>query len=281
MSAPNDKVIAWQGRIQEKVGQATKAIVDRLVSMPKSGFSQLSPSERRDAHETIAKEIADVMYRLGTFVTAGAQDFQVCHLEGVNIGKGGKVACKLIPVASEGGPINLELLAANADKQVVLAYINGVAYQQAREALTKAIHREQTDWVNRREDEAAEEVDRALQTHEGSSGVLTATANAQVTNIKTQATGELIADQPGETDGEGTEGEGEVQAELYEAGSSEGHGSDGWPFGDGRDSGAPGTGADGEGVPELPVEGTSQANDMPAGRGRRGGPRARGIQPTH
>jgi hypothetical protein len=203
VNTQDDKTIAWQGRIQERAAHATKAILDRLATMPKSGLNQLTPIERRDISETVAKSIVDTMSTLGTFVTAGAQDFQVCHLEGVTIGKGGKVALKLIPQAGESGGINLQLLAANADKQVVVAMVNGLAYSQAREALSKAIHREQTDWVQRSQDADMAE-DEQGQTPAPVSSAPTADepGNRELPdNTLHNNDGELIAEQPGDGDG--------------------------------------------------------------------------------
>lgn len=273
MTTPNDKEIAWQGRIQEKVGQATKAVVDRLVSMPKSGFGQLSPTERRDAHETIAKEIADVMYRLGTFVVAGAQDFQVCSLEQVTIKGADKLKLALVPIASEGGPINLEQLAANSGKQVVVAFINGVAYSQAREALSKAIHREQTDWVSRQEDEPDAPAAGSDEPQPGGgypAGMLVGTANARVTT-KAHTDGELIADQPGETtDDQQDQDQSTARTEL--SGASISDRSDASHTNQSSDELA-------GRVAEQPAEGPDSSGDQPT-RPRRGG-RARGIQPHH
>lgn len=223
MSTQDDKTIAWQGRIQEKAATATKAILDRLATMPKSGLTNLSPTERRDLSETIAKQIVDTMATLGTFVTAGAQDFQVCNLEQVTIGKAGKVSMKLVPIAGESGGVNLGLLAANADKQVVVAMINGLAYSQARESLSKAITREQTDWVQRSHDEDLGEVEMQAVAEKPTQHEPVDTSDAGLPvfqAIDNQLTGDLIAEQPGDADGHEQENAGEPESAPAAGGDS-------------------------------------------------------------
>jgi hypothetical protein len=246
VSKPKDKEIAWQGRIQDRAAAATKAIWDRVASMPKSGFASLTPAERRDIQETIAKQIVDTMKSLGDTVVAGAQDFQVATLEGVSISKG-KVKMALIPAADS--KINLELLAANAGKQVVVAFINGVAYEQARDALSKVIHREQTDWINRDPPQDADENALPENTIHVDGNVIEGTATAVVANISARAEGDLIADQPpGETDEASEEnpeqeaGEGQPEDHEGDGGTSGSAGASGatgdvGPWSEGADSG--------------------------------------------
>lgn len=261
MSTQDDKTIAWQGRIQERAAHATKTILDRLATMPKSGINQLTPVERKDISETIAKAIVDTMATLGTFVTAGAQDFQVCHLEGINIGKGGKVAMKLVPQATESGGVNLGLLAANADKQVVVAMINGLAYSQAREALSKAIHREQTDWVQRTQDADMSEAEQQQQPTETIDTGAAAPAEPATENNQPS---ELIAEQPGENDAQADAGQQEPTPSDGETGATDAS----------ADAGSGQDGSGGGAVPadsqSVPAEGTATDRDSPLARaGRR------------
>lgn len=215
MSTPTDKEIAWQGRIQERAAAASKAILDRLERYPKSGFASLAPADRRDIAEHVAKQVIDTMLNLGTFVTAGAQDYQVATLEQVTIKGSDKVKLQLVPAIADGKPINLDLLAQNSGKQVVVAFINGIAYDGAREALSKAIHREQTDWINREQDRLADEAEQ-----QPAGGVIEATATATVANISARAEGDLIADQPGEDSGN------EEASETREQGANDGRGGE-------------------------------------------------------
>ena len=278
MSTKDDKAIAWQGRIQERAAHATKAILDRLATMPKSGLNNLTPNERRDLSETIAKQIVDTMGALGTFVTAGAQDFQVCHLEGVNIGKAGKVSLKLTPQATESGGVNLGLLAANADKQVVVAMINGLAYSQAREALSKAITREQTDWVQRSQDTDMAEQETVAEieaeTEARPDGNLNSTPSDSQAPVEydpgftSQPTGDLIAEQPGDGDGEqenAGEQEPATNAEAIGATAESRNRLEGGIPGS-EDGSSVGAGRDDSGSPQRPGE----SNDSPLARaGRR------------
>lgn len=262
MSTQDDKTIAWQGRIQERAAHATKVILDRLATMPKSGLASLSPTERRDIGETIAKSIVDTMASLGTFMTAGAQDFQVCLLEGVNISKG-KVALKLIPESVESCGINLNLLAANAGKQVVVAMINGLAYSQAREALSKAITREQTDWVQRSHDSDLGDAEQEQPIGDGSPDN---PFQIEPPDTEPQQPGELIAEQPGDGNAEASE-TGQADPSPSEGGGSDGGGPAARP-------------AEGDG--EQPATGASADRDSPLARAGRRVRRPAGDRPaTH
>lgn len=269
MSTQDDKTIAWQGRIQERAAHATKVILDRLATMPKSGMASLSPTERRDIGETIAKSIVDTMATLGTFVTAGAQDFQVCDLEGLTITKG-KIAMKLIPQATESGGVNLGLLAANAGKQVVVAMINGLAYSQAREALSKAIHREQTDWVQKSQDADMTEAERADCDPTPTPSDSQLLGEYFPPETESQQPGELIAEQPGDSDAQADTGE---QASPSNEGGEAGGGTE-----DG-----PGGGAVSTDSQHIPAEGAAPDRDSPLARaGRRVRRRASDDRPaTH
>lgn len=239
MSTPTDKEIAWQGRIQERAAQVAKAILDRLERYPKSGFANLVPADRRDIAEVVAKQVIDTMLSLGTFVTAGAQDFQVATLEQVTIKGSDKVKLALVPAIADGKAINLDLLAQNSGKQVVVAFINGVAYENAREALSKAIHREQTDWINREQDREAEEAEQ-----QPAGEVIEGTATAVVANISAHASGDLIAEQPGEDNGEDREGSADTQGE---GGTEAGAGEEPGPGAAAGDAGAGAEGSDSSG----------------------------------
>jgi hypothetical protein len=235
--------------------QVAKAIMDRLDRYPKSGFSNLIPADRRDIAELVAKEVIDTMLTLGTYVTAGAQDYQVATLEQVTIKGSDKVKLALVPAITDGKPINLDLLAQNSGKQVVVAFINGVAYQTAREALSKAITRQQTDWINREQDREAVEAEQPA------GEVIEGTATAVVANITAHATGDLIADQPGEEHGEDEGSAAGAQSEA--AGDESGAGVAGSAAGvagageEGADAGGPSGGPDGD-VPPPPREPTAR-----------------------
>lgn len=146
-----DGTVVWADQIEVRAGRIAKAIIDRLGGILRK---QLDEHDRKNLHAAIADEVINAMYRLGTFVCAGAQDSMGVHIE--------KFACNgqeskdtkitLIPVP--GDTVNfLQLLAANAGKNAVLAFVNEIAYEQARDSLTKEIHREQTDWVHQAEKE--------------------------------------------------------------------------------------------------------------------------------
>jgi hypothetical protein len=156
MSDPTlEKTLLWKNRIQTEVGKAARSVLDKLVAIDPAGFKKMTHAERTEVHDLIAREIADTMLRLGTFITAGAQDSIQATLSKTTITGADKVKSELIPVLT---PQLLTLLAANAGKTVVVSFTNAEAYNAARESLKVAIHREQTDWVNgQREDEARAE----------------------------------------------------------------------------------------------------------------------------
>jgi hypothetical protein len=260
VSTPTDKEIAWQGRIQERAARATAAIMTRLERYPKSGLASLAPADRRDVAETVAKEVIDTILTMGTFVAAGAQDFQIAGLTKVTITGADKVKLELVPAIADGKAVNLDLLAQNSGKQVVIAFINGVAYEGAREALSKAIHREQTDWINRERDrEAVEAEQQPAGGYPEGGNIVEGTATATVATISARAEGDLIADQPGDNNAEieerATEGaEAEAQAS---GGDSGGHshtdaaGAD--RIADDAGAGAQGPDSSGDVPPEPPA----------------------------
>lgn len=234
VSTPTDKEIAWQGRIQERAARATAAIMDRLERYPKSGLASMAPADRRDIADLVAREVIDTMMHLGSYVTAGAQDFQVATLEQVTIKGTDKVKLAMVPVAADNKPINLDLLAQNSGKQVVIAFINGVAYHNAREALVVAIHRQQTDWINR--DLADQELPSETPPADAG-GVVEGSATATVANITAHAEGDLIADQPGEDSGDTSAKEASEQGAAGK-GQPDGDGSGGDHSGARADAGA-------------------------------------------
>lgn len=178
-----DKTQVWAHRINKEAGRTAKAVLDLLVAIDPAGFKAMTKIQREQVHERIAREIVETMFRLGSFVCAGAQDSIEATLISATIKGADDIKLTIEP--KEGS--NIHLIADNASKQVVVAFINKLAYDQARDALVKDIHREQTDWV------AQDAEDR-----------LEAQANAEV-SVTAEATGET-------TDGEHHEGQEESAA---------------------------------------------------------------------
>lgn len=215
-----EKTEIWAHRINKEAGRTAKAVLDLLVSIDPAGFKAMTKIQREQVHERIAREVVETMGRLGTFVCAGAQDSIEATLVGVTIKSADDIKLTLEPKAGS----NVHLVADNASKQVVLAFINLPAYLLAREALVKQIHRDQTDWVAAAEDEH-----------------LTAEANAEV-SVTAQATGDS------------NEAEHHGESEAGQAGGgSQGPGSpeDGGAGGNGGGPAAGGAG--GEGADQQPA----------------------------
>jgi len=142
-----DGAIVWADQIEVRAGAVAKKVLDRLESMLRK---QIDGHDRKNLHAAIAEEVVSAMYRLGTFVCAGAAESMGVHIK--NFACAGQSAddtkITLTPLPSDNF---LQLLAANAGKNAVLAFVNETAYTQARDELVKEIHREQTDWVHQAE----------------------------------------------------------------------------------------------------------------------------------
>jgi hypothetical protein len=201
-----DKVEVWAHRIHQEAGKTAKAVLDLLVSIDPAGFKNMTKIQREQVHERIAREVVETMGRLGTFVAAGAQDAIEATLVAVNIKGADDIKLTLEPKAGS----NVHLVADNASKQVVVAFINQLAYETARDALVKQIHRDQTDWVATAEEER-----------------LSAEAKAEV-SVTAQATGET---------NEGAEHHGESEEEGGQAAEVQGDSADAGDEGAGRQAG--------------------------------------------
>lgn len=137
----NDRGIVWKDRIKQQAERVAGKVIEKLGV---TGAGQkLSPLDKTTIGAGVVEAVIDCMLQLGSFVSAGAQDSIGAKLEQVTIGS--KVSLKLIPV--EQGNL-LELLAANAGKQVTIAFVNQESYSIARDELVKAIHRDQMDWLD-------------------------------------------------------------------------------------------------------------------------------------
>lgn len=149
----SDKGILWAEQIEERAGHAAKSILDTLEGKMKT---QLKGFDRRDLHAAIAEQVTQAMFKLGTFVCAGASESIGVHIEKFTCSgqEPGDVTITLKPLP---GVNFLQLLAANVKKSAVLAFVNQEAYGQARAELVREIHREQTDWVQQSEKQAAPE----------------------------------------------------------------------------------------------------------------------------
>lgn len=135
----DDRGIVWGARIQAEAQRLAARLIEKLPG----DRSKLSPLDKTQFGTAVVEAVTQCMLRLGTFVTAGAQDHIGATIDQVTIGS--KISIKVIPV--DQGNL-LELLAANARKSVTIAFVNHESYEIARESLVKAIHRDQMDWLD-------------------------------------------------------------------------------------------------------------------------------------
>lgn len=147
-----DKAIIWSNQIQGRASASAKSILDTLVAIDRAGFKNMTLSQRQDVHSRIADEIVKTMMQLGTFVTAGGGDFREATLKMVKLDD--KVTTTVIP--ADVSTDALRPWQENRGKSVVIVFTNKLSFEQAREALSKAIHREQTDWVAQAVEEEAQ-----------------------------------------------------------------------------------------------------------------------------
>jgi hypothetical protein len=216
----DDKVKVWALRIQEEGGKVAKDILDKLVALDKTGFANLTPVQRRDVHERIARAVTGAMYRLGTFVVAGAQDTIPCKLESAAVKGPGEVKLTLIPAESA----NLHTIVDNAGKDVVIACVNALAYSQARESLVSAVTREQTDWVQREEETDTRTIADMQEQEAGNSAEPESEEQTDGDDTSDGTSGEGEGGGEGEGDGEA----GGARAEnLGEGGGDDGAGDSG------------------------------------------------------
>lgn len=181
-----DQGIVWQREIKNEAGKLTKELLDKLVAQDRMGFKNLSGAERKQITELTVNVVIRAMLRLGTFLTAGGGDRINCKLDQY-VDKGGK-PLKLTLLA-EATPENIHALGGNAGKDVTVAFVNTLAFEQARDELMKAVHREQMDWLDIKDPEL----------FPTDAGTVKAEAEAEQES-EAQAVSELKAPQPGDYD---------------------------------------------------------------------------------
>jgi hypothetical protein len=145
------KQVQWAKELDVRAGHVAKTVLDKFEHLARE---QLKPEQRKELHASIAETILQAMYKLGTFVCAGAHESIAVTIESIAI-KGQDPKDTKIMLVPGLSPNFLNLLAANAKKDAVLAFVNQTAYSQAREELVRDIHRDQTDWVHQSEKQAA------------------------------------------------------------------------------------------------------------------------------
>lgn len=143
MAKQTDQGVQWAEEIRKEAAKTVKAVMDKLVSVDRAAFRNLGSGDKKAVMELAVNEVIRAMLRLGTFLTTGGSEATSVHIEQVTLkGDAIKFTLKALP------PFDIRSIAENSKKDGTLCYVNHLAFQQAKDMLIQAVHRDQMDWLN-------------------------------------------------------------------------------------------------------------------------------------